>query len=161
MRATKRRVVLWLLLIPLALATSSAAQSFLGSIRGTVVDQQGAAVKGAAVLVTDEATGVPRAVETDDQGRYEAPNLQPGNYKVEVMAASFKKVERTGVLVRAAGNALVDVTLEVGGVSETITVSGEAATTSRSTARRSAAASTASSCTICRAARATSSRSCC
>ena len=125
MRATKRRVVLWLLLIPLALATSSAAQSFLGSIRGTVVDQQGAAVKGAAVLVTDEATGVPRAVETDDQGRYEAPNLQPGNYKVEVMAASFKKVERTGVLVRAAGNALVDITLEVGGVSETITVSGE------------------------------------
>ena len=53
MRATKRRVVLWLLLIPLALATSSAAQSFLGSIRGTVVDPQGAAVKGAAVLIRD------------------------------------------------------------------------------------------------------------
>ena len=127
MRATKRPVVLWLLLIPLAFATSSAAQSFVGSIRGTVVDPQGAAVKGAAVLVTDEATGVPRAVETDDQGRYEAPNLQPGTYKVEVMAASFKKVERTDVLVRASGTALVDVTLEVGGVTETITVSGEAA----------------------------------
>ncbi len=127
MRATKRPVVLWLLLIALAFATSSAAQSFVGSIRGTVVDPQGAAVKGAAVLVTDEATGVPRAVETDDQGRYEAPNLQPGTYKVEVMADSFKKVERTNVLVRASGTALVDVTLEVGGVTETITVSGEAA----------------------------------
>ena len=127
MRATKKPVVLWLLLIALAFATSSAAQSFVGSIRGTVLDPQGAAVKGAAVLVTDEATGVPRAVETDDQGRYEAPNLQPGTYKVEVMAASFKKVERTNVLVRASGTALVDVTLEVGGVTETITVSGEAA----------------------------------
>ena len=127
MRATKRRVVLWLLLIPLAFATSSAAQSFLGSIRGTVVDPQGAAVKGAAVLITDEATGVPRALETDDQGRYEAPNLRPGTYKVEVMAPSFKKFEKTTVLVRAAGTALVDVALEVGGVNETITVSGEAA----------------------------------
>ena len=123
----RRPVVLWLLLIALAFATSSAAQSFVGSIRGTVLDPQGSAVKGAAVLVTDEATGVPRAVETDDQGRYEAPNLQPGTYKVEIMAASFKKVERTNVLVRASGTALVDVTLEVGGVTETITVSGEAA----------------------------------
>ncbi len=128
MRATVRPVVLWLLLlIPLAFATSSAAQSFLGSIRGTVVDPQGAAVKGAAVLITDEATGVPRALETDDQGRYEAPYLQPGMYKVEVMSPSFKKFEKTTVLVRAAGTALVDVTLEVGGVNETITVSGEAA----------------------------------
>ena len=127
MRATTRRVVLWLLLIPLACATSLAAQSFLGSIRGTVLDPQGGAVKGAAVLITDEATGVPRAVETDDQGRYEAPNLQPGTYKVEVMSPSFKKFERTSVLVRAAGTALVDVSLDVGGVNETITVSGEAA----------------------------------
>ena len=127
MRATKRLVVLWLLLIPLAFATSSAAQSFVGSIRGTVVDSSGAAVKGAAVVVTDDATGVPRAVETDDQGRYEAPNLLPGTYKVEVMAPSFKKFEKTSVLVRTSGTALVDVALEVGGVSETITVSGEAA----------------------------------
>jgi Carboxypeptidase regulatory-like domain len=125
--ATKRHVVLWLLLISLALATSAAAQSFLGSIRGTVVDPQGGAVKGAAVLITDESTGVPRALETDDQGRYEAVNLRPGTYKVEVMAPSFKKFEKTTVLVRAAGTALVDVALEVGGVNETITVSGEAA----------------------------------
>jgi hypothetical protein len=125
--ATKRHVVLWLLLIPLALATSVAAQSFLGSIRGTVLDPQGGAVKGAAVLITDESTGVPRALETDDQGRYEAVNLQPGTYKVEIMAPSFKKFEKTSVLVRAASTALVDVALDVGGVNETITVSGEGA----------------------------------
>jgi hypothetical protein len=127
MRATKRLVVLWLVLIPLAFATSAAAQSFLGTIRGTVVDSQGAAVKGAAVLITDEASGTPRALETDDNGRYEAPNLKPGTYRVEIMTPNFKKFEKTTVLVRAAATALVDVTLEVGGINETITVSGEAA----------------------------------
>ena len=57
--------------------TTAIAQSFLGTIRGTVVDSQGGAVPKAAVLVTDEATGVPRSVDTDAEGRYEASNLQP------------------------------------------------------------------------------------
>src|SRR4029079_9949516 len=84
-------------------------------------------VKGAAVLITDEATNTPRSVDTDAEGRYEAPNLKPGLYRVEVITPNFKKAERTSVLVRAAGTALVDVTLEVGGVSETVTVSCEEA----------------------------------
>src|SRR6478735_11071332 len=113
-------------LTALTLAWSpAAAQSFLGSLRGTVTDPQGAAVAKAAVLVTDEATGVPRTLETDDNGRYEAANLQPGTYRVEVVTTNFKKFERPGVLVRASGNALVDVTLEIGNMSETVTVSAE------------------------------------
>ena len=56
----------------------------------------------AAVLVTDEATGVPRSIDTDAEGRYEASNLQPGTYKVEVLTQNFKKFERTGVVVRAS-----------------------------------------------------------
>src|SRR6185295_6408564 len=114
------------LLIALAFAASVGAQSFLGAIRGTIVDPQGGAVKGAAVLITDEATNTPRSVDTDAEGRYEAPNLKPGLYRVEVITPNFKKFEQTSVLVRASGTALVDVTLEVGGVSETLTVSGEA-----------------------------------
>src|SRR5262245_34630077 len=113
-------VVLSLLLV-LTCTAVAAAQSFLGHVRGTVTDPQGAAVKGAAVLITDEATNTPRSVDTDDEGRYEAPNLKPGMYRVEVVTPNFKKIERTNVLVRAAGTALVDVTLEVGGVSETVT----------------------------------------
>jgi hypothetical protein len=122
-----RHLVLCLLLIAMAYAAPAVAQSFLGTLRGTVVDPQGAAVKGAAVLITDEATGVPRNVDTDDEGRFEAAFIKPGTYRVEVVAPSFKKAERTGVVVRAAGTALVDFTLEVGGVTETVTVSGEAA----------------------------------
>ena len=102
------------LVTALALSTTAIAQSFLGSIRGTVVDSSGGAVPKAAVLVTDEATGVPRSIDTDSEGRYEAANLQPGTYKVEVLTTNFKKFEKTGVLVRASATALVDITLEVG-----------------------------------------------
>jgi hypothetical protein len=102
------------------------AQSFLGTLRGTVVDPQGQIVQGATVLIIDESTGATRTLETDAQGRYEAPNLRPGTYRVEVITQSFKKFERTGVVVRAAGTALVDVTLEVGSVTETVTVAADA-----------------------------------
>src|SRR5580765_6767906 len=122
----RTRHVVLSLLIALACTAPLGAQSFLGTIRGTVVDPQGGAVKGAAVLITDEATNTPRSVDTDAEGRYEAPNIKPGLYRVEVITPNFKKFEKTSVLVSAAGTALVDVALEVGGVSETVTVSGEA-----------------------------------
>ena len=112
------------LVTALALSTTAIAQSFLGSIRGTVVDSSGGAVPKAAVLVTDEATGVPRSVDTDAEGRYEASNLKPGTYRVEVLTTNFKKFEKTGVVVRASATALVDITLEVGAVSETVTGHG-------------------------------------
>ena len=108
-----------------AFSTPAFTQSFLGTIRGTVVDPQGQAVQGASVLVIDDATGVPRTLETDTEGRYEATNLRPGTYRVQVVTTNFKKFERTGVLVGAAGTALVNVTLELGGLNEVVTVAGE------------------------------------
>jgi hypothetical protein len=112
-------------LLVVGLTTPALAQSFLGTIRGTVVDPQGQVVPGAAVLITDEATGVPRSVETDAQGRYEAPDIRPGTYRIEVITQNFKKFERTGVVLRASGTALVDVTLALGNLNETVTVSGD------------------------------------
>jgi Carboxypeptidase regulatory-like domain len=125
-RVGRVSLALFLLLATYAITTPAAAQSFLGTIRGTVVDPQGSVVPGAAVLIVDEGTGVPRAVETDTEGRYEATNLRPGTYRVEVVTTNFKKFERTGVVLRAAGTALVDVTLTVGGINETVTVSADA-----------------------------------
>ncbi|HVR70329.1 MAG TPA: TonB-dependent receptor [Vicinamibacteria bacterium] len=123
-----RTRVLWGTLLALAGAAGAIqAQSFLGTIRGTVVDPQGAAVSGASVLVVDESTGVPRAVETDAQGRFETPNLRPGTYRVEVITPSFKKYEQTGVVLRAAGTARADVRLELGALTESVTVSAEGA----------------------------------
>jgi len=120
-------------LVPLlVLATALAAlplyaQSVLGTIRGTVTDPQGAVVKAAAVMVTDEATGVPRNVDTDDEGRYEVSNLRPGSYRVDVVTPSFKKFEQPGVVVTTGGVSRVDARLEIGGVAETVTVSAEGA----------------------------------
>src|SRR3954454_12421546 len=80
-----RYLMTGLLLILLAGASPALAQSFLGTIRGTVVDPQGGAVSGAAVLVVDEATGAVRNLDTDAEGRYEAAIIRPGMYRVEVV----------------------------------------------------------------------------
>jgi hypothetical protein len=126
-RSASTRLVLAVLLAAAGVAGPALAQSFLGTIRGTVVDPQGAAVPGAAVLITDEATGVPRAIDTDVQGRFEAPNLRPGSYRVEIMAqGTFKKFVRSGVVLTAAGTARVDAKLEIGSISEEVLVAVEA-----------------------------------
>ena len=125
-RATGRTLTLCLIFVASVFTASAWGQSFLGTIRGTVVDSQGQVVTGATVQIIDEATSAARTLDTDAEGRYEATNLRPGTYRVEVITANFKKFERPGVLVRAAGTALVDITLEVGGVNETVTVSGDA-----------------------------------
>jgi hypothetical protein len=123
----RTRVLLGTLVALATAAGAVQAQSFLGTIRGTVVDPQGAAVSGASVLVVDESTGVPRAVETDAEGRFEAPNLRPGTYRVEVITPNFKKYEQTGIVLRAAAIARADVKLEIGALTESVTVSAEGA----------------------------------
>jgi len=122
------RFVVFALLALLGVVASVSAQSFLGTIRGTVVDPQGAAVAKASILITDESTGVPRTAETDTEGRFEATNLRPGSYRVEIITTSFKKAEQTGVVLRASSIARVDAKLELGGVTESVTVSAEAKT---------------------------------
>jgi hypothetical protein len=120
-----RRLTLLFLSAAMAFAIPALAQSTLGTIRGIVTDPTGAVVPKAAVQVVDQATGVPRIVETDAEGRYEAANLRPGTYRVEVVTTSFKKTEKTGVSVSTGAVARVDFKLEVGGVAETVTVSAE------------------------------------
>ena len=80
----------------MALAVPAFAQSILGTIRGTVTDPQGAVVPKATVLIVDETTGVPRPVETDAQGRYEASNLRPGTYRIEVVTHELQEGRADG-----------------------------------------------------------------
>jgi Carboxypeptidase regulatory-like domain len=122
----RTRVFAVLLLTVLGAAGAAHAQSFLGTIRGTVSDPQGAGVADAAVLVVDESTGVPRAVSTDSQGRFEAANLKPGTYRIEVATPNFKEFKQTGITLRAAGSVNLEVKLELGSRTETVTVTAEA-----------------------------------
>ena len=124
--ASWRAFLLGLLLVAAA-ALPAGAQSVLGSIRGAVTDPQGGMVSGASVLITDEATGVPRTVDTDAEGRFEATNLRPGTYRVEIVTTNFKKFEQPGVVVQTGVVSRVDAKLQLGGVTETVTVSAEAA----------------------------------
>ena len=101
------------------------AQTTLGTIRGTIYDPQQNIVPGATVVVTDEATNVSREAQTDAQGLFEIPNLRPGTYTVSASLSGFKKVVRSGIVLRAASIARADLNLEVGGLEDVVNVIAE------------------------------------
>ena len=107
-------------------ATPGLAQIGTGSITGHVMDSQGAAVVGAKIVVTNQATGVRTASATNSAGIYEQLSLQPGTYDVEVNAQGFRKALRSGVLLHVEDNLGLDFHLEVGATSEIMTVTAEA-----------------------------------
>ena len=82
-------------------------------------------VPGATVVITDESTNVTREVQTDAEGLFEAPNLRPGTYTVTASLSGFKKVQRTGLVLRSAAVVLSDLHLEVGGLEDVVTVTAE------------------------------------
>jgi hypothetical protein len=92
-----------------------------------VRDQTQALLPGVTVTVTNLDTGVSRAVVSDDQGRYEAPNLPLGGYEVRGELSGFQGVTRRGIELTVGRHAVVDLVLSVGEFSENVVVSGEAA----------------------------------
>src|SRR4029450_1762156 len=94
-----------------------------GVISGTVVDPQKSVVPGATVTVINEATSDSRVAVTDDQGAFQVTNLQPARYTVRVELASFRTYERKSVVLSSSERVSVGtITLEVGGLGETVTV---------------------------------------
>jgi hypothetical protein len=98
-----------------------------GTVSGRITDQNGASVAGAAVTITNEATSQSYTTTTTSEGTYQSPVLSPGNYSVRVNANGFKQHVTTNVAVGGNGPAHAGATLEVGNVSETVTVTAEAA----------------------------------
>ena len=111
------------------------AQQFTGTLRGTVQDATHALLPGAQVSVIEIATNDSREIVTDAQGRWVLPNLKPGTYRVVVTLDGFKKAAVDQVKLDVQGIREIEVTLEVGGAAETVTVTGAAAAieTTRST----------------------------
>ncbi|HVN18476.1 MAG TPA: TonB-dependent receptor [Dongiaceae bacterium] len=117
--ALRLPLVLVCLLLP---PTSSLAQSTTGRILGTLTDQSGAAVAGAAVIATDAQRGISRTATTDETGSYFVPDLQPGTYRIRVQAKGFKSVERLNLQIEVATDVRADFALAPGNVTEVLTV---------------------------------------
>jgi hypothetical protein len=106
--------------------TAAQAQVLYGSLVGTVTDPSGAVVPGAEVVATDTQTGQNRTDKTDSGGRFNLVNILPGTYTVKVSSAGFRPTEQTGFIITANNVARMDVHLEVGQTSDTVTVSADA-----------------------------------
>jgi len=117
------RVLTTGLFVALCCAAALAQGSQTGGLTGVVTDPQGAVVPGATIDVISEATGKSeRRVTTGDDGSYTVQLLSPGTYRLEVTATNFKKTLVTGAVVRITETSRQDVTLTVGGVTETVEV---------------------------------------
>lgn len=99
-------------------------QEFRGTITGTVSDQTGAAVPNATIEVRNVDTVSVATAKTNETGAYTVPFLIPGIYKVTVIAQGFKQAVRDSIELHASDKIAVDVRLEVGTSTETMTVEG-------------------------------------
>src|ERR1700693_324257 len=106
-------------------ATSLLAQTFRGTVLGTVTDASGAVISGAKVTVRNVNTGQERSTETSADGSYSVPELPIGTYTVTITQAGFQTSVTSDVLVDVATERRVDAVLKAGQVSQTVEVSGQ------------------------------------
>jgi hypothetical protein len=115
-----------LLVALIAVPASGQSQAANGSIEGTVMDTSGGVLPGVTVTITNTDTGAERSVISNVDGLYRALLLPLGQYRVVAELQGFKKHEQSGISLGAGDTARINVTLSVGAVSETITVTTEA-----------------------------------
>ncbi len=122
------KVTTWLCVVLLLVSGSPAAysQTVGASLRGTVTDSSGAALPGATITILNVGTGASRELHADSEGRYTAPLLPPGIYEVHVTLTGFQPHARRGLRLAVGQDVALDVRLEVGAISEQVTVTGEA-----------------------------------
>lgn len=104
----------------------SSAQVTTGTISGVVQDPTGALMLGVSITIKNLDTGVTRTATTDEGGRYTAPNLSLGNYEVQAEQTGFATEARRGITLTVGREAVINITLQVGNVSQTLTVTAEA-----------------------------------
>ena len=124
------------MLVMLAVCASASAQDFRGGVTGRIVDASGARLPGVTVTATNVATNVASTTTTNGEGDYAILFLNPGTYSVSAELSGFKKVVRSNIEVRVGDRVGLDLSLEVGAMSETISVTAESpllTTTSGST----------------------------
>jgi len=109
----------------LGFSTPVRGQAVNATLLGTVTDSSGAAVSNVRVTITETNTGISRTSQTNESGNYIFPDLPPGTYTVTAEQSGFKRASRAGVDVIVNTTQRVDLVLQPGNISETITVEAE------------------------------------
>jgi hypothetical protein len=112
--------------VALATVSASLAQVTTATIYGSILDQSGAAVPNAAATLVHEGTGSSSSVKSNSQGQFTVPLLAAGSYAVTVEANGFKTSRQSGLTLTAGQQLQLDIRLDVGNVSETVSVTAEA-----------------------------------
>ena len=107
------------------LVCASNAQTFRGSIQGTITDSTGAAIPGAQVKVFSPGTGLNRTVSTNDLGGYVASELPLGTYSITIARDGFRTTTLTNIPVSVGSASRADARLATGGVQETVEVTAD------------------------------------
>src|SRR4051794_39660927 len=101
------------------------AQEYRATVLGTVTDPGGAIVPGAKVVITNKETGVASRTQSNANGAYQVPYLQPGTYTLDITHPGFKTYQRGPIDLHVDDHAQIDVALEIGRSSEQVTVTAE------------------------------------
>src|SRR5580704_200435 len=115
-------------LLVLFTASLSHAQSDRGEIAGNVLDKSGAGIGSATITATGADTGLVYKTTSSDAGAYSIPNMALGKYNLAVSSPGFKSVNETGIVIQVNTTSAVNVTMEPGEVTESVTVLGDAPT---------------------------------
>jgi hypothetical protein len=107
-------------------AASLFAQEFRGTFSGSVTDAQGAVVPQNKIVATEMRTGVKSETHSETSGAYTIPFLAPGEYEIAAEVTGFKKFVRQGLTLEPGEHPIVDIHLEVGASTESVTVTGDA-----------------------------------
>ncbi|RPJ81012.1 MAG: carboxypeptidase regulatory-like domain-containing protein, partial [Acidobacteria bacterium] len=126
MTGAAQRRILFILFVVSLLALPVLGQVDRATVNGRVTDATGGVVPGVEVIATNQNTGVQTTSVTNDLGLYTLSNLPIGSYSIKFSLTGFKTMERTGIGLVIAQVARVDVVLETGEISETVTVSANA-----------------------------------
>ena len=110
----------------LCAAAPALAQQGTAQVGGKILDAQGGALPGVNIVITNEDTGVVREIVSTPDGSYFAAQMLPGRYRIQAKLEGFKALDRRGITLTVGQTTALDLTLEVGGLAETLTVTGEA-----------------------------------
>src|SRR5437773_10339683 len=117
------RFSLWVVVLLFVGATAMAQST--ATLQGTVKDQKGDVVAGAKVTARNQGTAIERTTQTDSDGNYQLASLPVGDYSVQIEMQGFKRQLLSNLTIEVGRTVVRDFSLEVGGLEQSVTVTGE------------------------------------